>query len=102
MSDLEPEAKAKRRIDTFVYGAVALGMVGINVEPWFEAHEKISIAKAQADAKVYILKTELEIAREKSKLPPELLERLNTLEDSMKLLKQENDELKLLSHEPGG
>lgn len=41
MNDLEPKAKAKRRIDNFVYGAVALGMVGINVGPWFQAQSEI-------------------------------------------------------------
>ena len=102
MSDLEPEAKAKRRIDTFVYGAVALGMVGINVKDYFEAQSEISIMKAEADAKIYVIKAQMELEIEKRKLEPELQARLELLESQVRELILENQVLKENSHAPGG
>jgi len=95
MNDLEPEAKAKRRIDTFVYGAVALGMVGINVKPWFEAQSEISITKAKADAEIYVINAKLKADKHQKELSEPIKARLKTLEDQVKKLMMD-------SHKPNG
>lgn len=76
--------------DSIIYLSVALSVIGVNLDHYFEARENISV-----------LRMELELEREKRKLSPELENRLKLLEDSNKLLQKENYELKLLSHEPG-
>jgi hypothetical protein len=100
MKDLEPEAKSKRRIDTFVYGAVALGVVGIDVKPWFEAQSEISITKAKADAEIYVIREKLVLEREKNKLSPELQNSLKLLQDQVGELKIDIEGLKENSHKP--
>ena len=100
MENLEPEAKAKRRIDTFVYGAVALGMIGINVKPWFEAQSEISIYKAKADAEVYVINAKLKAEQSRKQLPKPIQDRLNLLESQVKALTLDNKALKKDSHKP--
>jgi len=75
--------------DSIIYLSVALSVIGVNLDHYFEAREKIAV-----------LRMELELEREKRMLSPQLQERLKSLEDSQKLLQEENYELKLLSHKP--
>ena len=75
--------------DSIIYLSVALSVIGVNLDHYFEAREKIAV-----------LRMELELEREKRNLSPQLEDRLNLLEDSNKLLQEENYALKLLSHKP--
>ena len=93
MSDLIPEAKAKRRIDTFIYGAAALVVVGIDVKPWFQSQSEISIAKAKADAEVYVINAKTAAERARRTLPKQTEHRL-------KLLEKQVRELTINSHKP--
>jgi len=54
--------------DSIIYLSVALSVIGVNLDHYFEAREKIAV-----------LRMELELEREKRKLSPDLENRLKLL-----------------------
>lgn len=70
--------------DSIIYLSVALSVIGVNLDHYFEAREKIAV-----------LRMELELEREKRNLSPEL-------QDILKLLQDEVNSLKLDSHKERG
>ena len=77
--------------DSIIYLSVALSVIGVNLDHYFEAKEKISI-----------LRMELELEREKRKLNPKLENRLKLLQQEVDSLKLDNEVLKEDSHKPAG
>ncbi len=69
--------------DSIIYLSVALSVIGVNLDHYFEAREKIAV-----------LRMELELEREKRMLSPQL-------QDTLKLLQDQVDSLKLDSHKEG-
>lgn len=77
--------------DSIIYLSVALSVIGVNLDHYFEAREKIAV-----------LRMELELEREKRNLSPQLQDMLKLLQDQVDSLKLDNVQLKLNSHKEGG
>ncbi|MCZ6898333.1 MAG: hypothetical protein O7D95_06490 [Betaproteobacteria bacterium] len=95
-------AVVRSRVDSATYIVLAilalLGAFGIDLRPWFEAKRDISIEYAREEAKINILKMELELQKAKKPNDSAIMQLQKQVETNRKDL----EKVIKLSHEPGG